>query len=187
MIRSFLAIEVPEIILKKIGQVQEDLKSSHADVRWVSPEKIHLTLRFFGNVDESRIEPIVQSIRGPIQSTSPFSVSVKGIGVFPHLRNPRVIWIGLLDEKKVLVSFQERVGTELEKIGYEPEDRPFQAHLTLGRVKSSRGKEGLIERVERCKETEIGDFQVDRVVLFRSDLRPTGPIYTPLREIRLGD
>jgi 2'-5' RNA ligase len=175
------------MILQKIGQVQEDLKSSHADVRWVSPEKIHLTLRFFGNIDESRIETIVQSIREPIQTTSPFPLRAKGIGVFPHLKNPRVIWIGLLDEKKVLVSFQKRMGEELDKIGFESEDRPFQAHLTLGRVKSSRGKEGLIEKVERCKETEIGDFQVDRVILFRSDLRPTGPIYTPLRELRLGN
>jgi RNA 2',3'-cyclic 3'-phosphodiesterase len=186
LIRSFLAIELPEMILKKIGQVEEDLKSSHADVRWVSPEKIHLTLKFFGNIDESRIEPIVKSIAGATPTTSPFPLRLKGIGAFPNIKNPRVIWIGLLDEKEVLVSFQKRLETELEKIGFEPEKRPFQAHLTLGRVKSSRGREELVRRMEKYVEKEFGDFRVERVILFRSDLRPTGPIYTPLREMKFG-
>ncbi len=185
MVRSFLAIEVPETILKKIGRVQEDLKSSRADVRWVSPGKIHLTLKFFGNIDESRIEPIVQSIQGSIQSTAPFPLRVKGLGAFPHLKNPRVIWTGLIDEKEVLISFQKGVETELEKIEFEPEGRPFQAHLTLGRVKSSRGRDELVARMEGYREEEFGDFQVEKVTLFKSDLRPTGPIYTPLRMIRL--
>ena len=186
MLRSFLAIELPGTILKKIGEVQEDLKSSHADVRWVSSEKIHLTLKFFGNINESKIEPIVKSIEGPIQTTLPFPLKVKGIGAFPHLKNPRVIWIALLDEKEVLVSFQKRMETELEKIGFEPEDRPFQAHLTLGRVKSGRGRDELVARMEGYREEEFGDFRVEKVILFRSDLKPTGPIYMALREIKLG-
>jgi 2'-5' RNA ligase len=186
LIRSFLAIELPETILKKIGQVQEDLKSSHADVRWVSPEKIHLTLKFFGNIDEWRSEPIVKSIAGATQTTSSFPLRAKGIGAFPNVKNPRVIWMGMVDEKEGLTSFQKQLETELEKIGFEPENRPFQAHLTLGRVKSSRGRDELVARMERYREEEFGDFRVEKVTLFRSDLRPTGPIYTPLREIRLG-
>ena len=184
MIRSFLAIELPETILKEIGQVEEDLRSSHADVRWVSPEKIHLTLKFFGNIDELRIEPIVKSTVGAIQTISPFLLGVKGIGAFPNAKSPRVIWIGLLDEKEVLVSFQRSLETELEKIGFEPENRPFQAHLTLGRVKSSRGREELVRLMEKYGEKAFGDFQVKSVILFRSDLRPTGPIYTPLKEMK---
>ncbi len=186
MIRSFLAIEIPGIILKKIEEVQDDLKSSRADVRWVSPEKIHLTLKFFGNIDESRIDPIVNSIERPTQITSPFSLRVRGVGAFPHLKNPRVIWTGLVDGKEVLTSFQTQLEKELEKIGFEPEERAFHPHLTLGRMKSSKGREELIGRMERHKEEEFGDFQVERVVLFKSDLKPTGPIYTPLREIKLG-
>ena len=186
MIRSFLAIELPETILKQIGEVQRDLKSSYADVRWVSPEKIHLTLKFFGNIDESRIEPIVKSIQGPIWTTVPFPLRVKGIGAFPNVKNPRVIWMGMVDEKEVLASFQKGLETELEKIGFEPENRPFQAHLTLGRVRSSRGREELVRRMEKYVGKEFGDFRVERVILFRSDLRPTGPIYTPLREMKFG-
>jgi 2'-5' RNA ligase len=186
LIRSFLAIEIPRAIQKKIEEVQEDLKSSHEDVRWVSPEKIHLTLKFFGNIEESRIEPIIQLIEGPIQTTPSFFLKVRGVGAFPHLKNPRVIWMGLVDGKEVLAYVQKQLERELEKIGFEPEERVFHPHLTLGRMKSSKGKEALVGRMERHQEEEFGDFQVERVVLFKSDLRPTGPIYTPLREVRLG-
>jgi 2'-5' RNA ligase len=186
LIRSFLAIELPKPILRKIEEVKGDLRSTRADVRWVNPEKIHLTLKFFGNIEESRIEPIFKSIEEPIRNTLPFSLEVRGVGAFPHLRNPRVIWMGLVDGREVLVSFQKQIETQLEKIGFQPEDRPFHPHLTLGRMKSSRGKEELVGRMERHKEEEFGDFQVERVILFKSDLKPSGPIYTLLKEIKLG-
>jgi len=186
LIRSFLAIELPKPILKKIEEVQGDLRSTHADVRWVNPEKIHLTLKFFGNIEESRIDPIFKSIEEPIRNTLPFSLKVQGVGAFPNLKNPRVIWMGLVDGREILVSFQKQIETQFEEIGFQSEDRPFHPHLTLGRMKSSRGKEELVGRMERHKEEEFGDLQVERMVLFKSDLRPTGPIYTPLRELRLG-
>jgi len=186
LIRSFLAIELPKTIQKKIEEVQGDLRSSRADVRWVSPEKIHLTLKFLGNIEESRIEPIVTSIEEPTRTTPPFMLMARGVGAFPHLKNPRVIWIGLQDEKGVIFSFQKKLEKELEKIGFEPEHRSFQAHLTLGRMKSSRGRDGLIGTVERHLEEEFGAFQVEQVILFKSDLKPSGPIYTPLRTLALG-
>ncbi len=186
MIRSFLAIELPRTIQKKIEEIQGDLKSSHADVRWVSPEKIHLTLKFFGNIEESKIEPIVKSIEGPIQTTPPFSLKVKGVGAFPHLKNPRVIWMGLTSGKENVISLQQRLEVLLEKIGFQTEDRPFHPHLTLGRVKSNRGREELVGRMEKYREEEFGDFPVETVIFFKSDLRPSGPIYTPLKEMKLG-
>jgi 2'-5' RNA ligase len=186
LIRSFLAIELPRTIRKKIEEVQGDLRSTHADVRWVNPEKIHLTLKFFGNIEDSRIDPIFKSIEEPIRNTLPFSLKVRGVGAFPHLKNPRVIWMGLVDGREVLIAFQKQIETQLEKIGIQPEDRPFHPHLTLGRMKSSRGKVELAGRMEKHKEEEFGDFQVERVVLFKSDLRPTGPIHTPLRDMKLG-
>jgi 2'-5' RNA ligase len=186
LIRSFLAIELPRTIRKKIEEVEKDLKSSHADVRWVDPEKIHLTLKFFGNIDESRIDPIVKSIQGPTQITSTFLLTVRGMGAFPHFKNPRVIWMGLVDGKEALIAFQKELEKELEEIGFQPEERPFQPHLTLGRVKSSRGRDELAGRMEKYREEAFGEFQVESLILFRSDLKPSGPIYTPLREVRLG-
>jgi len=186
LIRSFLAIELPKPILGKIEEVQGDLRSTHADVRWVSPEKIHLTLKFFGNIEESRIDLIFKSIEEPMRDALPFSIRVRGAGAFPSMKNPRVIWMGLADGKEMLISLQKQIGDRLEKIGFEPEDRPFQPHLTLGRMKSSRGKEELVRRMEKYTVEEFGAFQVEKVGLFKSDLRPSGPIYTQLRALRLG-
>ena len=186
MIRSFLAIELPEAILRKIAEVQKELKLSHADVRWVNPENIHLTLKFFGNIDESRIDPIVKSLEGPIQTTPPFFLSIHGMGSFPHFKNPRVIWMGLLEGKEVLAALQKGMDAELKKIGFEPEERDFHPHLTLGRAKSNRGRDELVGRMEKYREEVFGNFRVERVILFRSDLKPSGPIYTLLRELKLG-
>jgi 2'-5' RNA ligase len=176
LIRSFLAIELPKLILKKIEEVQRDLRSTRADVRWVNPEKIHLTLKFFGNIEESRIDPIFKSIEEPIRNTPPYSIEVKGVGAFPQLRNPRVIWIGLVNGKGILTSFQKQIETQLEKIGFQTENRPFHPHLTLGRMKSSRGKEEMVGRMEKHREEEFGDFRGESD-LFKSDLKPSGPVY----------
>ena len=94
--------------------------------------------------------------------------------------------MGLVNGSQILTSLQKQIETQLEKIGFQPEDRSFHPHLTLGRTKSSRGKDGLVERMEKHKEGEFGDFQVERVILFKSDLKPSGPMYTALREMKLG-
>ena len=94
--------------------------------------------------------------------------------------------MGLMDGKEVLATFQKELEETLAKIGFEPEDRPFQPHLTLGRVRTSRGKDDLIGKMEKHREEEFGGFKVEEVVLFRSELEPTGPIYTPLRKLKLG-
>ena len=94
--------------------------------------------------------------------------------------------MGLVNGSEILTSFQKEIEAQLEKIGFQPEDRPFRPHLTLGRVKSSRGKNDLAGTMEKHKEEEFGDFQVERVILFKSDLKPSGPIYTPLKEMKLG-
>jgi RNA 2',3'-cyclic 3'-phosphodiesterase len=186
LIRSFLAIELPDPILKKIEEVQRDLKSSRADVRWVSPEKIHLTLKFFGNIEEARIESIVKAIENPVHKTPPFPLLVRGMGAFPHLKKPRVIWMGLVDLRGALVPLQKESELKLNEIGFEPEGRAFQPHLTLGRVNSNQGRDELVGTVERHLETEFGAFVVERIVLFKSELRPSGAIYTSLREVKLG-
>jgi RNA 2',3'-cyclic 3'-phosphodiesterase len=185
LIRSFLAIELPDQILNKIGEVQKDLKLSRADVRWVSPEKIHLTLKFFGDIEEARIESIIKAIEELVRKTPPFSLLARGIGAFPQLKNPRVIWMGLVDPKGVLAPFQKEVEARLNEIGFEAEDRAFQPHLTLGRVKSNQRRDELVGTLEKHLEEEFGEFMVDRIILFKSDLRPSGPTYTPLRDLKL--
>jgi 2'-5' RNA ligase len=108
------------------------------------------------------------------------------MGAFPHFKNPRVIWMGLADEKEILVFIQRELEKELTKSGFEPEEKSFHPHLTLGRVRSSRGRDELVGGMEKYREEEFGNFQVEKMVLFRSDLRPSGPIYASLGEVRLG-
>jgi RNA 2',3'-cyclic 3'-phosphodiesterase len=185
LIRSFLAIELPVTIQTKIGKIEDDLRSASADVRWVNPEKIHLTLKFFGNIDEAKIDPIVEAIKEPLRGAEPFHLSIRGTGAFPGLKNPKVIWMGLIDGKGVLIPLQKEIDASLEKIGFQTEGRPFRPHLTLGRVKTNRGREELIRRIEKYREEEVGEFQVEKVVLFKSDLMPSGPVYTALKEVRI--
>src|SRR5208337_715510 len=106
----------PKPILRKIEEVQGDLRLTHADVRWVSPEKIHLTLKFFGSIEESRINSIFKSIEEPVRNILPFTIRVQGMGAFPHLKNPRVIWLGLVNGGEILTSLQIQIETRLEKI-----------------------------------------------------------------------
>ncbi len=94
--------------------------------------------------------------------------------------------MGLMDGEEVLATFQKELEGTLAKIGFEPEDRLFQPHLTLGRVKTSRGKDDLIEKMEKHREEEFGNVAVGEVILFKSELKPTGPVYTPLRKLKLG-
>jgi 2'-5' RNA ligase len=186
LIRSFLAIELPASIQKSIETVQGDLKTSRADVRWVHPARIHLTLKFFGEIEEAAVPGILKAIEGPLGAVEPFSLTARGTGAFPSLRNPRVVWMGMAGEEETLLSLQKGLETELDRIGFSPEGRPFRPHLTLGRVNSDRGRAALAERMERYRDEVFGTFTVERVVLFKSELRPTGPVYSPLGERGVG-
>ncbi len=185
-IRSFLAIELPPPITKGIERVQGDLKQSHADVRWVEPSRIHLTLKFFGDIDEGACDGIMDAVGRAASQVKPFTLAVKGLGAFPSMRNPRVIWLGIEDGGEVLKPLQGAVEEGLREIGYPREERGFKPHLTVGRVRSGRGKSELIRAMEGILGADLGEFRVERLVLFKSDLRPSGPIYTGLRALKLG-
>jgi len=179
-IRAFLAAELPRAMVSRIASLQERLRSCGADVRWVKPEQIHLTLKFFGNIEEEQREVIAAIMEEAASRIGAFSLSVRDLGAFPSPRNPRVIWLGLHGWEENLLPLQRDIESRLQSAGFPPEDRPYRPHLTLGRVKSLKGKEGLVDLMEREREVNLGPMVIDRIVLFRSDLRPTGPVYTPL-------
>jgi 2'-5' RNA ligase len=184
-IRSFLAIELPSAIAKGIERVQRDLRQSHADVRWVEPSRIHLTLKFFGDIDEEACDGIMDAVGKAVSDVKPFALSIKGLGAFPRWNNPRVVWLGVEDGAGVLKPLQGAIEEYLGEIGYPVEERKFKPHLTVGRVRSGKGKSGLLKRMEDFLHVELGEFRVERLVLFKSDLRPIGPIYTELRALIL--
>ncbi|MGB8657513.1 MAG: RNA 2',3'-cyclic phosphodiesterase [Candidatus Zixiibacteriota bacterium] len=182
--RTFIAIELPERIKKKIEELQAPFKKTNAFVSWVKPANIHVTLKFLGEVPEEKIEEVFSAIEQAVKEASRFSLSLKGTGAFPDFRRPRVIWIGTLSGEKELSHLAARVEDEMEKIGFAREQRGFSAHFTIGRVKSPKNIEKLIELVKSA-DFSTGEIEVNEVVVMRSQLHPAGAIYTPLKKVPL--
>ena len=184
-IRSFAAIPLNLEVVSNIEKAQIHLKALAADVKWVKPGSIHLTLKFLGNIDETDIEKIAPAIQKAVAGFQPWQTEVKNLGAFPSLRNPRVVWAGIDDPDGRLIELQARIENELLHLGFEKESRKFSPHLTLGRVKSSRGKADLVRYIMDEREKFFGEIKIDRIILFKSDLQRTGAVYTGLRELEL--
>lgn len=186
-IRTFLAIEIPKEILDQFERVQYRLgRSMTGVIRWAKPGSIHLTLKFFGNITERDIRNITDALRAKAPALGPVPVSIGTLGVFPNLSRPRVLWVGMTEGVKELSALQAQVETALEAQGFTREERPFRPHLTIGRMKAERRIEGLDKAIEDHKGFAAGNFTATEMILFRSDLKPTGPVYTSLAKFKLG-
>ena len=183
LIRTFIAIEVPRAIQDKISSLQDALKKEGGKISWVKPENIHLTLKFLGNVEESKIDQIGEALTKAAERITPFNMIVKGTGAFPDMRRPRVIWVGVEEASGQLLNIFNEIEKELSKIGFQKEERRFSPHLTIGRVKTPSGISRLVDKL---KTTDFlgGEFTAGEVVLMKSDLKPTGAVYTPLRKVK---
>ena len=184
-IRSFLAIDLPQEIRDNLGEVQHRLKTPGSQVKWVRPESIHLTLKFFGNIEEKEIDALSRATESAASHFHPFHVEVTGVGVFPNISRPRVIWAGVEFKEGTLNALHKDLDTRFDLLGFEREKRRFTPHLTLGRVKSLWEKRRLTERIETLRAHRIGSFNVESLFLFRSDLHPTGAVYTKLKTLHL--
>jgi len=184
-IRTFVAIPLSSQIRSHLEDVLRSLRSLSCDVKWVRPEAIHLTLKFLGYVEETVIADIARAVQGKVEPLRPWSVRVRTMGTFPSLRNPRVVWIGLDDPSGQILQVQEQIEEGICRLGFARETRAFTPHLTLGRVRSARGKQDLVSYLIDTREIDLGSFEVNRIVLYRSDLRPAGAVYTELREFIL--
>ena len=180
-IRSFLAFELPPKIREQIGVVSTELQKLTLPVRWVKVTNIHITVIFLGYVNEDKIDDIKEKVNPVVKGFSVFQTRLNGIGVFPNWRRPRVIWIGLNGEIERLSNFREKLQTGLKVLGLKEEKRPFRPHLTIGRFK------GLVDRDEELKSIldRYHDLSCDlqylrELVLFKSDLKPDGPVYTKM-------
>jgi 2'-5' RNA ligase len=182
--RTFIAVELPENIKNKIGELQAPLKRTNAFVSWVKPENIHITLKFLGEVPEEKINEVFSAIEIALKETKKFKINLKGTGVFPDFRRPRVIWVGAGKGGEELSNMATRIEEEMEKIGYPKENRKFSPHFTIGRVKSPKNIEKLMEKV-KTTDFETEDIEVKEVTVMKSQLHPAGAIYTPLKKIPL--
>jgi 2'-5' RNA ligase len=182
--RTFIAIELPERVKKKIELAQAPLKKTKTFVSWVKPANIHVTLKFLGEVPEDKINDVFLATEKALEGTKKFTLSLKGMGAFPDFRRPRVIWIGAESGEKELTFLAGRVEEEIEKIGFPKENRKFSAHFTIGRVKSPKNIESLMELV-KSSDFSTDEIEVNEVVVMKSQLHPAGAIYTPLKKISL--
>ncbi|MEE9122809.1 MAG: RNA 2',3'-cyclic phosphodiesterase [Syntrophobacteria bacterium] len=185
MIRSFIAIDLPEETRKALAAVQEQLKQSRARVRWVRVNGIHLTLKFLGNIHPDQVEDIALAVAEEVRDEPPITLGATGLGAFPSRRKPRVIWIGMEGEVQRLTRIQARVENALEPLGFVREKRPFRPHLTIGRVKDRRRLQSLIDAMATLDMPQFDSFDVTEIILYKSDLRPTGAIYTKLHRMPL--
>lgn len=160
--------------------IQGSLRASGADVSWTRPEGMHLTLKFLGEVEEKRVPKIEAALDSVVNGIGPSSLSVSGMGTFPDRRRPRVVWIGLKEDGDRLIKMQENVERELGAIGFPAEKRGFTPHITLGRIRSNRNIEKLLDLIEKEKGVNLDGFTVTNVYLMESKLRPTGAVYTEL-------
>ena len=183
-IRTFVAIDVPAGVRESIGGFQAGLKRHDADVKWVRPESIHITLKFLGDVAGGRIGEMANALRGAVEGASPFRVSVEGTGVFPGGQKPRVLWIGVKEGAEALSVLASHVDAALSGLGFDREKRKYSAHLTIGRVRSPKGIQPVVEAMQSAA-FEAGVIEAEEIVLMKSDLQPMGAVYTALERIKL--
>jgi 2'-5' RNA ligase len=182
--RSFVAINLDDSLRNEIDGATAGLKSGNWDVKWVSPANLHITLKFLGEIPEKSVTELKETLSSVVSRHESFVLKFRGVGVFPDKKRPRVIWIDILESDK-LVKLQEEVENSLIPYGFEREDRSFSAHLTIGRIRSSGGKESLLRAMETLKERDFGNIEVNNVSLMKSDLKPAGAQYTTIAEFYL--
>ncbi len=182
-IRAFLGVEVekPDLISRMVN-IQREIEASGADLKPVERENLHITMRFLGDIPPHLAEQVVAELQ--MIDFRPFTASLHGVGVFPKINFPRVIWIGVKKGQGELVQMHRSLEEHLTRLGFHPEREPYTPHITLFRVRSGRGKPQLVEAISQHSDSEIGEFEVRAVQLKRSVLTPRGPIYSNLGEVR---
>lgn len=185
VLRCFIAIEISEAIKKNLRDIIDIFRKTGADVKWTSPENIHITLKFLGDTDESVIPMIINALDKKMSIYSPFYIKIAGIGCFPDRKRPRVIWIGI-EKAETLQKLNRDVEQEMVQYGYEAEKRVFSPHLTIGRVRSSKGIPELLKKFDEFAAFSFNDLNIRNITLIKSTLKPAGAEYSTLAEIPLG-
>jgi len=178
--RTFLAVEIPRQIRKKINNFIEEEKSKGLPIKWVKFENLHITLKFLGEIDENKKEEITPAIKELCKKYVRFNMNLQGLGCFPDPGNPRVLWIGVQPGHELLIDIAGELEEKLSQFGFKMEKR-FHGHLTIGRIKKFCKVDDILAR---SFKSEI--FSATAITLFKSSLTPQGPIYEALEKFNLG-
>ena len=187
-LRAFVAIEISQDIQQAIQARTHDFQQSNSQsVRWVPAENIHLTLKFLGDISSSQLDIIKRTLIGEAGRHGAFELSIGRLGAYPTPRRPRVIWVGV-DAPAALKTLQHNIDNALERLSFEKENKPFSPHLTLGRVNqhaSMQDLQRISTALEKTSLPVLGTMHVTHITVFKSDLRPSGAVYTSLFNIPL--
>jgi 2'-5' RNA ligase len=185
MWRLFIAVELPPAVLAQLNETQETLKkyTPANTIRWVNPDGVHLTLKFLGDVPVTQRDTLEKAVAQAVQGHAPFFLSTAELGCFPNFNRPRVAWVGLHGNLEALSAVRDAVEQYVAPLGYPTEDRPFSPHLTLGRVRREARRDDVQKLgalIARTPALEPQRWQVSGISLIRSELKPTGAVYTLL-------
>jgi 2'-5' RNA ligase len=179
--RLFIAIDLPLSLKQTVANYQEALRKHFEKLRvsWEKMDKFHLTLKFLGETDEAQLESLQAIVREITEKLKSFQLQISGTGVFPNINNPRVLWIGLIDEESRLGEIKRDLENMCEKIGFLKEKRAYTPHLTIARIREPQKSKGLAQRHLENK-FEPASFHVSEIVIYESRLQPTGSVYLPV-------
>jgi len=186
--RTFIAIELPIQLKEKLSQLQEGLKASNGDVKWVEPKNIHLTLKFLGELELEKIKKVEALLEEIAKTHTSYSTTLSEVGTFPRSGLPRVIWVGVSKGESETKKIAEDIEAKAAKIGINKEKRLFSSHITIGRVRSGKNSTKLLQELARLKSFPRDarmEFTVTKITLFKSTLTPQGPIYEIVKEAHL--
>ena len=186
-IRTFIAVDVSPAVLRRAADLIERLRASDAPVKWVDVSKMHLTLKFLGDVAEADLPAVCDAVTQVATTLEPFDISLAGAGAFPDQRRPRTVWIGIDRGTDALCRLQTAVDRSLRKIGFPKEQRRFHPHLTIGRIRQSGTAASLLgDRIRELEQFDAAGATIDNVVVFASHLAKAGPTYQVLSRAPLG-
>jgi RNA 2',3'-cyclic 3'-phosphodiesterase len=183
LIRAFIAVTLAQSVIEEIAKVRAALQTAKGDIRWTRLEGLHLTLKFLGNIPRTQVEPILATLTEALRKHSSVQISVQGLGAFPTLKRPRVLWVGLTGVG--LAELSETIETSLMRLDFPPEDREFAPHLTLGRVRSPRGWEQVLAVVKQRQQDSFGESHITQVTLYQSTLQTGSAVYSALGSVSL--
>jgi 2'-5' RNA ligase len=184
-LRLFIAIELPDEIKQGVARVQEGIRKAGASAVWTRPEGIHLTLKFLGEVPETKVQEIMTALNAVPEGFGKLKLEVAGAGAFPNAKNPRVLWVGVTGDTVKLASLQAAVEDGMERLGFEREARKFSPHLTLARIKFPRPRDNWQQVLGGIQDVRLGGFEARQVNLMKSELKREGAVYTEVGRVEL--
>ncbi|MBQ2666078.1 RNA 2',3'-cyclic phosphodiesterase [Methanobrevibacter sp.] len=174
-IRAFLAIDLADDLKPKINRIIKEFKQIDTKIKYVELTNLHLTLKFFGDIDTNGLDLLENAIKNVVGEFEPFKINITGCGAFPNNNHIKVIWLGIEDDT-LLRDLHDKLDKEFARIGID-KDRKFSTHLTIGRMKSAKNKNQVKSTIEEFADFEIGEMEVSQISLKKSTLTPRGPIY----------